>query len=124
MKTALILALALAGCSKSTSAMDACHKLEAAGVAKGCHEDKPGGLASAATEAVSFDLVSVPGKTGGVYRFDRDDFYENTVSSCGAAAIFAGPHCYGSKKARIFLQMNKDASLDVGKTTKAIVEGL
>lgn len=116
--------LVLAGCSKPTTAMDVCHKLEAAGVAKNCHEGKPGGLAAAAVEDAEFDLVSVPGKGGGVYRFDRDDFYESTVTSFGAAAMLAGPHRYGSKTARIFVQMNDGASLEVGKKAKAVVDGL
>jgi hypothetical protein len=114
----------LLGCSKPPSALDVCHQLETAGVAAGCKEDKPGGLGAAAVEAAAFDLPSVPGKSGQVLRFDRDEFFSATEDAFGKAAILAGPHRYGSKKARIFVQMNEGASLEVGKRTKAVVDAL
>jgi hypothetical protein len=114
----------LVGCSRSVSALDVCHRLEAEGVARNCREDKPGGLASAAVEAAWFDLPSVKGKTGVVYRFDRADAYENTVAAFVAVAMLAGPHRYGSAKAQIFVQMNEGAPLYVGREAKAVVDGL
>lgn len=119
-----LFAFALGCSSRQLTAMDACHKLEAAGVATNCKPDKPGGLGAAAVEQAVFDLPSVPGKTGQVLRFDRDDFYDNAVTAFGNAALLSGPHRYGSKKARIFLQMNKEAPLDVGQKAKAVVDAL
>ena len=129
MRTNLVLMIAVAvvvaacGSSKPT-AMAVCKKLEAEGVASNCREDKPGGLGAAAVERAQFDLPSVPGEGGAIMRFDREEFYSSTEDAFGKAAMLAGPHRYGSKKALIFVQMNEGASLDVGKKTKAVVEAL
>ena len=104
--------------------MDACKKLEAAGVAANCREDLPGGLGAAAVEKALFDLPSVPGKGGQVLRFEKEAYYEQTVDAFAAAALLAGPHRYGSKSKLIFVQMNDGAPLEVGKKAKEVVEGL
>lgn len=124
MRTLLFVTVLIAGCNHHVSALDACHKLEAAGVAKGCKESKPGGLGAAASEQAVFDLVNVPEKTGQVLMFETQSGYDQVVKQYEEAAMLAGPHRYGSSKARIFVQMNEGASLEDGKKAKAIVEGL
>jgi hypothetical protein len=123
-KIAAVLVLLSASCARQPSAAEVCAKLEAAGIARGCHEVKPGGISAGARERVDFDLVSVPGKGAGVMSYDSPEAYEACVKAHEAAAIIVGPHRYGSAKARIFVQMNEGASLEVGKKTRAIVEGL
>jgi hypothetical protein len=85
---------------------------------------KPGGLGADAAEEVEFDLPSVPGHGGGVYRFDTEEAYDSTVKSFDDAKVLAGPHRYGNKKARIFTQFNDGASMDVGAKAKATVQAL
>ncbi len=114
----------LFGCSKKPTAMDACRKIEASGVGAACKEDKPGGLGAAASEKAVFDLPSVPGKTGQVLRFEKEESYVTTEGSFEKAATLAGPHRYGSKKALIFVQANEGLSLEDGKKLKAAVGAL
>lgn len=114
----------LGGCSKPTTAMDACRALEKAGVAANCREDKPGGLGAAAVENAQFDLPSVQGKTGQVMRFDREDAFTQTETAFMNAALLAGPHRYGNKKKMIFVQINEGLSLELGKSAKAAVDSL
>lgn len=114
----------LSACTADISAMSVCQKLETSGIASNCKEALPGGIGANASERVSFDLPSVPGKGGQVLRFDRADLYENTAKAFEALAFLAGPHRYGSKKNLIFVQMNNNAPLEVGKKTKTLIEGL
>ncbi len=104
--------------------MDVCQQLEAASVAANCRNSPPGGLGAAAVEDAAFDLPSVPGRGGMVLRFDKDETYDRTVDSFSNAAMLAGPHRYGSRKARIFVQMNEGASAEIGAKTKAVVDAL
>lgn len=120
----LALLLLLPACAKRPTAMEACKKLEATGAAASCREDKPGGLGAAAVEKAVFDLPGAAGKTGQVLRFDKDDAYAATEASFTGAALLAGPHRYGSKKALIFVQANESASLEDGKKLKAAVDAL
>lgn len=124
----IVLTLAVSGalgaCSKSPSALDVCHKLEAAGVAAGCKTEAATGLGVAAAEKAAFDLPSVPGKTGQVLRFEKDEQYQGTVDSFAKLGGLAGPHRYGSPKTRIFVQMNDGASAEVGAKAKSVVEAL
>ncbi|MFO0590324.1 MAG: hypothetical protein U0441_22470 [Polyangiaceae bacterium] len=113
-----------AGCGTTPAAQDVCAKLEAAGVARGCHEVKAEVINARARTKYDFDLVHVPGEGGAVLDFAKDDDYETTVKMYEAAAMFAGPHRYGNAKARVFVQMNAGASLEEGKQVKALVEGL
>ena len=126
MKKIVVVALfvGLAGCSKKPSASEVCSKLEAEGVAAGCHEEKPLGLGAAAAERFDFSLPSVPGKSGSVYTFAKQDTFKTTVDSYERAALLAGPHRYGSEKALVFVQVNSGASLETGKKIKGIVEAL
>lgn len=71
-----------------------------------------------------FDLPSVPGKTGQVLRFAKSSDYEATVKAFDAAAVLAGRHRYGSSKALIFVQLNSEASSDVGAKAEGIVNAL
>lgn len=116
--------LVLASCTRQPSPREACAKLEASGIARGCHETKPEGLGARAREVWTFDLPSVPGKGGNVFGFEKSDDYDATVKGFEGAAILAGPHRYGNPGARIFVQMNSGASLEIGKQTRAIIEGL
>ena len=126
MRTVVVVlaAILVTGCAKKPTAMAVCAQLVDAGIASGCKEEKPGGMGAAAIERATFDLPSVKGKTGQVLRFEKAEYYTNTVDGFQRAATFAGPHRYGSEKALIFVQMNDGASLDVGKKTKAIVDAL
>lgn len=128
-RTQMIIVLAaviatVAGCKGKPSGTDVCKRIEATGVGANCREGKPGGLGAAAVERVEFDLPSVPGEGGSVMRFDRESFYESTEEAYGKAAMLAGPHRYGSKKALIFVQMNQGLSMDEGRKVKAVVDGL
>lgn len=126
MRTALmVVGLVFLACSaKKPSAMDVCKKLEADGVAAKCAADTPGGIGAAAKERVTFELPSVPGESGQVLSFEREDFYDSTEKAFAAAAALAGRHQYGSKKALIFVQLNSETGADVGAKAKAIVDGL
>jgi hypothetical protein len=121
---AALMLVTVTGCSKRPSAADVCKKLEASGVAASCRTDSPNGLGAAASEKVSFDLPSVPGKTGAVFGFASADSYKSTTGAFEGAAMLAGPHRYGSEKALIFVQMNSGATPDVGGKAKAVVEAL
>lgn len=124
MRILVVFALTLASCSKPVTPMDACHKLETAGVASNCHEGKPHGLAADANADIEFDLPSVPGHGGAVFGFDSDEHYDSTVKSFDDAKVIAGPHRYGNKKKRIFVQFNDGASMATGKTAKDVIDGL
>lgn len=121
---ALMATLTVGGCSKQPTARDICSKLETAGFGKACREVKPEKLSARAAERYDFDLVSVPGKGAAVMSFAKEDDYEATVKMYEAAALFAGPHRYGSPKALVFVQASNELSLEDGKKLKAFVEGL
>lgn len=120
----LCLSVSVAACGKGPTAMDVCHRLESAGVAANCRGGTPNGLGAAAVEDAEFDLSSVPEHGGAVLRFDTDEAYDRTVDSFSKAAALAGPHRYGSRKTRIFVQMNEGASSAVGAQAKAVVDAL
>ncbi len=105
------------------SAMDACKKLEAAGVAAQCKADKPTGLGIHASEAVAFELPALPNHGGAIFRFDSADDYDKTVKMFAAASL-AGPHRYGNRDRLIFTQFNSEASADVGAKAKAAIDAL
>ncbi len=119
-----VLVLVSVGCSKKPTAMEVCKQVESSGVASGCRADTPNGIGAAASEKVSFDLPSVPGKTGAVFGFADDEAYDKTEKAFAAAAVLAGPHRYGSKKARSFVQINSGLSAADGAKAKAVVDGL
>jgi hypothetical protein len=118
------LCVLLAACSKGPTAADVCKKLETDGIAKGCKQDKPQAISGRAKEKYAFDLPSVAGKTGQVLSFERDDDFQATEKAFREVGMLAGTHRYGNAKARIFVQLNSDASLEVGTKTKAIVDAL
>ncbi|HEY4158501.1 MAG TPA: hypothetical protein VGM29_10400 [Polyangiaceae bacterium] len=113
-------------CGKAKpTAQTVCAQLATSGVAANCKDGGPaGGLGSAASEYVVFDLPSVPGETGQVLRFEKPSDYAATVKAFDAAAVLAGRHRYGSESALIFVQLNSKASSDVGAKADAIVKGL
>lgn len=112
------------GCSKKPDALTVCQQLEAGGVATNCRKGTPEGLGIAAIEKAEFDLPSVPAKGGMVLRFEDDEKYDKTVSAFSGAAVLAGPHRYGSRTTRIFVQMNSGAPAEVGAKAKAVVDAL
>lgn len=119
------LSLALcASCSRQPAAKDVCARLESEHLASGCHEALPKGLGARASALWDFDVPGTPGATGGVYTFATADDYKATVEGFAAAAILAGPHRYGSERARVFVQVSDKAPLDYGKKLKATIEGL
>lgn len=124
MKTILILAVTLTACSKPPTSSSVCEKLVAAGVGSNCRPDTPSGLGAIAKEKTDFDLAEPAGKMGAVYSFTDDASYTATVDAFQKAASLAGPHRYGNSKARIFIQMNEDASVDMGNKAKEIIEKL
>lgn len=126
MKKALLVAslLLAAGCAKTPSAADVCAKLVADGIASNCKEAKPVMISARAKTRVDFDLVHNAGKGGSVLDFAAADDYDATEKAYAAAAMLAGPHRYGNAKARVFVQMASEASLDDGKKAKAVVDAL
>lgn len=112
------------GCSKGPSAMDVCKQIEATGVASNCRTDTPRGLGLAAKELVAFDLTNVSGKSGQVLKFADVDTYTKTVDAYDAAAMLAGPHRYGSKTARVFVQANSGLSGEDGMKIRGVVSAL
>jgi len=121
---AITFALSAVGCSSKPTAASVCEKIQAAGVGNNCREDKPMGLGASASEKASFDLPSVPGQGGQVLRFTNEEAYTMTENVFAGAAILAGPHRYGSRKALVFVQMNDELDVDKGQAVKAIVDGL
>lgn len=111
-------------CSKPPTAKEAADRLTAAGILSNCKQEAPKGLNAKASEYWHCDLPSVPGEGAGVMSFEKDDAYQTTVAAFEAMAMVAGSHRYGNEKARIFVQMNSEASLEVGNKAKAIVSGL
>lgn len=127
MRATMLLMLMLAptvGCASPPTAAEVCRKLENAGVAKGCKQNVPSAMNARAKEEYVFDLVVPKGKTGHVLSFEKGDDYDATVKAYEAMAILAGSHRYGSSKTRIFVQLNSEASLDIGKKAKAVVDEL
>lgn len=127
----VVILLALAACKRSgpvgVSAGDVCYKLEAAGVALKCQTGSKGALgliARSASEYVTFDLPSVPGKTGQVLRFRNAADYAEAVQGFEAASMLVGPHRYGSAKALIFVQLSSATPADVGAKAAVVVAGL
>jgi len=116
--------VALSGCSKKPSAEDACKRIEATGVGANCKASQPGGIGAAAVEKFEFDLPSVPGKTGQILRFDNEEKYTGAATAFASAAVLAGPHQYGSKKALVFVQANSGLSSADGAKLKAVVDAL
>lgn len=125
MKKVIVIAMvAMLGCSKGPSAMDVCKQIESSGVGSNCHAETPDGLGAGAKEAAAFDLVHVAGKGGQVLKFDDTDKFSKTVDAFDAAAMLAGPHRFGSKKALVFVQMNDGASADDGGKVRGVVSAL
>ena len=69
-------------------------------------------------------MPSVPGKGAAVLGFDTDEAYTATVKAYDDAAVLVGAHRYGNAGPRVFVQLNSEAPLDVGKKTKALVAAL
>jgi len=120
-----LVCLSLAACAGAdNSALGVCNKLQANGIAANCRAEKPSGLGIAAVEKVSFELPSVPGKTGQVLKFNKAIDYESTVRAFDSVALLAGPHRYGAEKALIFVQLNASAPADVGVNTNELLKKL
>ncbi|MDC3985790.1 hypothetical protein [Polyangium jinanense] len=123
LSTIVLPLLLLSACTKPT-AKEAADKLVAAGVLANCTQEPPRGLNARASEYWKCELPSVPGEGAGVMTFADDDAYQTTIKAFDGAAVLAGPHRYGNARARVFVQMNQGASLEVGNKAKAIVDSL
>lgn len=109
------------------SAGDVCQKLEAAGVASKCQVGSKGDLGvigRSASEYVTFDVPSVPGKAGKVLLFRNAADYAEAITDFEAAATLVGPHRFGSSTALIFVQLPRTASADVGAKASGVVSAL
>jgi hypothetical protein len=93
-------------------------------VAANCRPDAPTGLGVGAKEKAAFDLVNVKGNGGQVLAFDDEEKFGKTVDAFEAAKMLAGPHRYGSKKARVFVQMNDETPATDGTKVRGIVANL
>lgn len=115
----------LLGCGSSgPSAMEVCKQLEAADLGDGCTSKESGGLGAAAAETVAIDIPEPKGKTCQVMRFADAKSYEATVEAFEGARGLAGPHRYGSSKARIFVQCNSEMPKAAGAKVESIVDAL
>jgi len=108
----------------SPSAMSVCQKLVKVGVATHCVSDTPGGLGAAAVESVGFELADAPGKKGQVLAFDHAEHFDRTFAAFAEMAALAGPHRYGNRTARVFVQMNAQASPEAGSSVLKVLQGL
>ena len=66
----------------------------------------------------------MPGKTGQVLKFATGDELDVSVAAFRGMSMFAGPHRYESKRALIFVQMNKDTPSVIGAQAKMLVDAL
>lgn len=103
---------------------EVCKKLFRAEVASNCREETPGGIGAAATKRFDFDLRSVPGKGASILYFDDEGSYTQTVIEYGKRSFISGPHRYGNKKKRIFVQMNAGASEEDARKVKDVLARL
>lgn len=94
-----------------------------AGILAGCVQKPPKGLNARASEYFDCELPSVPGEGAGVMVFAKPEDFAATVKGFEEMALLAGSHRYGNEKALVFVQLNENASVDVGNKTKAIVAG-
>jgi hypothetical protein len=103
---------------------DACEPLAKSVGGTGCKEDKPGGLAAAATSNYVFDLADPRGRTCQILGFKSENDLDATVKAFDAAAALAGPHRYPNKKRLLFVQCNSDMPAADGKKIEAALAGL
>ena len=115
--------LSAVGCTKHSSAVEVCHKLEGAGVATGCHGIPPTGVGAGAAETAQFELTEMPEHEGTVYRFEDGAAYDKTAAALDAATR-TGPHPFGSRKALIFVQLNSNTPSDIAAHVRTLVEAL
>lgn len=103
------------------NAMDACNRFVAAGAASGCHEEtvEPA-LTPGAKQRVLFQLPS--GKKGQVMSFDDRDAYDKSAKNIEEMSS-AGKHRWGAKNAKIYVQLNKDATEDEAAKVKSVLDG-
>ncbi|MGZ3422639.1 MAG: hypothetical protein ACXWUG_09130 [Polyangiales bacterium] len=104
------------------SAMDACRRFEVAGFASQCKEEpvEPA-LTPGAKQRAIFLLPS--GKRGQVLSFDDKSAYDKSAQSIEALPS-AGRHRWGNPKARIYVQLNQDATEDEAERVKSVLDGL
>jgi hypothetical protein len=103
------------------TAMDACHRFESAGFASKCKQESvEPALTPGAKQRVLFVLPS--GKPGQVFSFDDKGDYEKSAKSIEDLSS-AGKHRWGNNKARIYVQLNKDATDDEAEKIKSVLDG-
>ena len=102
------------------TAMDACHRFESAGAAKGCHEESvEPALTPGAHQRVLFTLPS--GKRGQVFSFDDKGDYQKSADTIENMSS-AGKHRWGNKTSKIYVQLNKDAADDEASKIKDVLD--
>lgn len=103
------------------TAIDACRRFESAGFASKCREESvEPALTPGARQRVLFDLPS--GKRGQVFSFDDKGDYEKSAKSIEELSS-SGKHRWGNAKARIYVQLNKDATDDEAEKVRSVLEG-
>lgn len=124
--------LAMPGCKdweiynplSAPTAESVCKQIYDAGVASNCRESTPGGLGAAASTRWEFDLRHVPGKGGSVFAFEDESSYTQTVIEYGKFSALSGPHRYGNKKKRIFVQISDQMGSEDAQAVKSIIKKL
>lgn len=84
----------------------------------------PGGANARAKTRLDFDLANLPGQKGAVFDFETSEDFDATIKMYENLAALAGVHRYGNPKARIFVQLNMNASADDGRKVRTVVDGL
>jgi hypothetical protein len=109
------------GVRSAITAVEACRRLEAAELARGCHATSvEPALTPRATSRALFTLPS--GKLGQVLAFDAERDYHKSAKSIGDMAS-AGQHHFGNPKAKIYVQLNGEATDEEAKAVEDLVSG-
>lgn len=123
MKTLIVLAVVVVGCSPGMSAKDACEKLKSEGFGTECTKDEPGGLGKAAREKYDLALEEPKGKACQVLEFKTKGDLDAAVKAFEAASAIAGPHRYAAGKSLLFVQCNDKMPRELGdKLEKALAD--
>jgi hypothetical protein len=103
------------------TAMDACERFVTSGAASGCESTtvEPA-LTPGARERVVFRLPS--GHRGQVFDFEDNDSYAKSAKSIEDISA-AGRHRWGNERAKIYVQLNKDATDAEAAKIKSILDG-
>ena len=56
--------------------------------------------------------------------FNKAEDLDTVASFFEEAIVLSGPHRYANRSALVFVQINSDASAEIGAKVKAVVDGL